>query len=197
MVGSPQLQGSALALSLPRLARSAAGQESIAALYREAVVLQGPDASREALAGLGGPVDVLQLDVHAVGTPSGPALVLAGEEGLLGTGDIGPQLLHGARLVVLGACATAAGPRDPLEGPMGLARAFLGAGAGTVIATLWPVVDEDVSAILPRIHRHLAAGERPAAAFREALLEGIPAATDDGALGDWAGLQLVSADAGS
>lgn len=197
LVGSPDLAGSAVGRGLPRLAAAAAGRDAIASLYARAIVLDGAEADRASLAGLDHRADVLEFDVHAVGTPSGPALVLAGENGLLGAADIGPELLHGARLVILGGCATAAGPRDPFEGSMGLARAFLGAGARTVIATLWPVVDGDVSAILPRIHRHLAAGERPAAAFREALLEGIPDLQDDGALGDWAGLQLVTADAES
>ncbi len=50
-----------------------------------------------------------------------------------------------ARLVLLNACATARGPHSHIEGELALARSFRVAGAGSVLATLWPVNDRSAA----------------------------------------------------
>lgn len=188
VVAAPDLSGSPLAESLPPLGASAELGVEIADLYPEAVLLEGLEATARALASVPGRARVLHVDSHAWVTAAGPALVLAGPEGLLPVGRIGPELLHGARIVVLGGCSTAAGPRDPLEGSLGLARAFLGAGADAVIGMLRPVDDARAARLLLAVHRGLAAGEPAEAAFRSAL---VAASKEAGPLGPWSGLQLI------
>lgn len=77
----------------------------------------------------------------------------------------------GAELVVLSACQVGqraiSGRSQPggSEGEIlfgdemfGLPAAFFGAGAHEVLGALWPVVDEAALAMMPALHRHLAAG---------------------------------------
>jgi CHAT domain-containing protein len=63
-----------------------------------------------------------------------------------------------ADLVVLSACSTGAGAETPGEGVMSLARAFLYAGAGATVATLWNVPDAPGPVFADVLYRELAAG---------------------------------------
>jgi CHAT domain-containing protein len=93
--------------------------------------------------------DILHLAVHAIANETHPdraALVLLSdpthdEDGFLEASEIVQLRLH-AELVVLSACNTAVGPLEGQEGIATLSRAFLLAGAHTVISTLWSVEDE-------------------------------------------------------
>jgi len=77
-----------------------------------------------------------------------------------------------ADLVVLSACQTALGKEIKGEGLVGLARAFMYAGAPRVVATLWEVNDAATSALMTRFYRGVLREQRsPAAALREAQLE--------------------------
>jgi CHAT domain-containing protein/tetratricopeptide (TPR) repeat protein len=58
-----------------------------------------------------------------------------------------------ARLVVLSACSTALGPMTG-DGVIGFTRAFLFAGASSVIATEWDVPDEAGYELMRRFYRH-------------------------------------------
>jgi CHAT domain-containing protein len=62
----------------------------------------------------------------------------------------------GADLVVLSACRTAVGELAPGEGVMSLSRAFLHAGAGATVATLWDVDDAVGPAFADALYRALA-----------------------------------------
>ncbi|MGH7646344.1 MAG: CHAT domain-containing protein [Gemmatimonadales bacterium] len=74
-----------------------------------------------------------------------------------------------ARLVVLSACETQSGRLFNGEGLMGLARAFLASGAGSVVATQWPV-GPSTADLMGDFYRQLVAGAPPAAALRAAKL---------------------------
>jgi CHAT domain-containing protein len=71
-------------------------------------------------------------------------------------------------LVILSACESATGRLVPGEGPLSLSRAFLQAGAGAVLGTLWPVGDEAAAQLMEAFHANLARNQPPAAALREA-----------------------------
>ncbi|MEJ1937130.1 CHAT domain-containing protein, partial [Nostoc sp. NIES-2111] len=78
-----------------------------------------------------------------------PSLVLTatdGDDGYLTSGEI-EQLRITADLVILSACDTGASDGSlGSAGLSGLARAFVAAGAGTVVATHWPVRDDAAAA---------------------------------------------------
>ena len=83
-------------------------------------------------------------------------------------------------LVFLSGCETGLGAagQDPFalgadEGS--LAQAFLVAGAGRVVATLWRVGDAGAAAVGERFYRHLRAGAAPEEALAAAQRELIPA----------------------
>ena len=87
-------------------------------------------------------------------SPDRAALVLLkdpqrGEDGSLYPSEI-VQLPLNADLVVLSACDTAVGPVQGEEGISTLARAFLLAGARTVVSTLW-TIDDDSSLFLMKV----------------------------------------------
>ncbi|HEY6049675.1 MAG TPA: CHAT domain-containing protein, partial [Thermoanaerobaculia bacterium] len=73
-------------------------------------------------------------------------------------------------LVVLSACQTARGKVLPGEGVESLARAFLQAGARTVVASLWNVNDERSAELMAAFYERLARGESKAEALRSARL---------------------------
>ena len=83
--------------------------------------------------------------------------------------------IHGLELpadvVVLSGCRTALGRDVRGEGLVGLTRAFMSAGARTVIASLWPVDDAATAELMAQLYEGLLRrGLRPAAALREAQI---------------------------
>ncbi|MGH7753126.1 MAG: CHAT domain-containing protein, partial [Gemmatimonadales bacterium] len=72
-----------------------------------------------------------------------------------------------ARLVVLSACETQSGRLFNGEGLMGLARAFLASGVGSVVATQWPV-GPSAADLMGEFYRRLAMGTPPATALQAA-----------------------------
>ena len=69
-----------------------------------------------------------------------------------------------ARLVVLSACDTSRGRLLPGEGVLGLAQAFLEAGAESVVASYWRVEDGATAPFMERLYHHLLVDHLPAAA---------------------------------
>ncbi len=108
---------------------------------------------------------VLHLATHAivdVDHPERSAVVLSpgsdDEDGLLQAREIAELELDG-QLVVMSACSSATGTVLRGEGVLGLARAFFQGGSRTVVATLWPMRDDDAAAFFERFYRHLGRGE--------------------------------------
>lgn len=194
-------------LQLLVIAGSSAAQEdgfaSLAATQREArdvvavygrsaaVAPRGADLAwyRTAAAS----ADVIHFVGHSSGAESGRDAALlasrvAGEAGRLQVRDIAAMRLRRARVVVLAACSSGRGPDFPGEGAISLARAFLGAGVPSVIATLWPIEDGAAADFFPRLHQRLAAGLPAAEALRSTQLECIQ--RRDTPLGMWAAVQV-------
>ncbi len=94
-----------------------------------------------------------------------------GEDGILTADEVERLELSQCDLAVLSACETALGQGTPGEGLMSLRRAFLAAGAKTVVSTLWRVHDEATRALIDEFYRRLL-DERasPADALRGAKL---------------------------
>jgi tetratricopeptide (TPR) repeat protein len=108
----------------------------------------------------------------------------ANEDGLLQIREIVTLPLDG-RIVVLSSCRSATGQMLRGEGVMGMARAFFQAGAHTVVASLWPVRDDDGAALFDRFYVHLGQGQSVAAALRAAQRDRIESGAPAYA---WAGL---------
>jgi CHAT domain-containing protein len=100
-----------------------------------------------------------------------------------------------ARLLVLSACQTALASGAISDVPtgddwVGLVRAFLGAGAENVIATLWAVEDRSTARLMERLHLRLRAGDSEAAALSQAQRESLRNSVTNGPF-YWAGFVLV------
>jgi CHAT domain-containing protein len=88
--------------------------------------------------------------------------------GLLTAEDVALMDLQATELVVLSACQTGLGLVRVGEGVLGLRRAFVLAGARTLVMSLWKVPDEPTRALMDQFYARLAAGEPAAAALRGA-----------------------------
>ena len=141
-----------------------------------------------------GDCGLLVLATHAVvdeERPDRSAVLLSpgtdGEDGLLQPREIGALPL-GGKLVVLSSCSSATGTLLRGEGVLGIARSFFLGGARSVVASLWPMRDDEAAAIADRFYEHLgrgvSAGTALARARRDRIAQGAPAA-------EWAGLVLL------
>lgn len=124
-------------------------------------------------------------DVGSVDPLALPALVLAGanhgltharahgEDAFLTAREVSELALEGTELVTISACDSYGGATLTGEAPLGLARAFLGAGASQVIVALWPVPAEETALLFRELYARLVEGRsvRVASALRAAKLE--------------------------
>ena len=92
-------------------------------------------------------------------------------DGILTAQDVSALDLSGTQLVVLSCCETGLGDVSTNEGVFGLRRAFVIAGAKTLVMTLWKVPDRQTKALMidfySRMHDGISCGD----ALREAQLE--------------------------
>jgi CHAT domain-containing protein len=111
----------------------------------------------------------LHFATHAEASSSDPqrCAVILSEGERLGMHEIAALQLSPS-LVILSACRTGEGEVIPGEGVVGLSWAFLRAGAGGVVASLWNVEDAATTALMVELHRELRRGSEPARALREA-----------------------------
>jgi CHAT domain-containing protein len=152
-------------IDLPHAEREARG---IADLYRDtgADLLVGREATVARWMELRpGRYRYLHFAAHARADdrePDGSRLFLA--NGSLDLRTI-RQLDLRADLVTLSACETALGREVRGEGVIGLAHAFLAAGARRTVVTLWSVADRPAAAFMTEFYRELHRGESAATAL--------------------------------
>jgi CHAT domain-containing protein len=92
------------------------------------------------------------------------------EDGLLTAEDVTGLDLLATELVVLSACETGLGQVGLGEGVFGLRRAFVLAGAKTLVMSLWKVPDEPTRELMEEFYRRLLAGHARAEALHQAQL---------------------------
>lgn len=91
------------------------------------------------------------------------------EDGILTADEISRLDLSNTKLVVLSACETARGKIDPVEGVLGLQRAFKKAGAQTIVMSLWKVPDESTSILMTQFYKGLMSGTERHQALKDAM----------------------------
>lgn len=162
----------------PQFPKLVHAQEEIGRVSRhfaKRVVLTGAKATPAAYRTASpGTFDFLHFAAHGVATRARPldsAVILGRDKGgyKLLARDIVAQPLH-ARLVTISSCHGAGERTFAGEGLVGLAWAFLRAGAGQVIAALWEIDDRATPALMDRMYAAIRAGKDPAAALRDAKL---------------------------
>lgn len=160
----------------PRLANAADEVKRIRQQFASAVVLVGaaatPSAYTRARPERYGFVHFV---AHGVATrlrPLESAVILApeGEVYKLYARDIVKKPLH-ARLVTISSCHGAGTRAYTGEGLVGLAWAFLHAGARQVIAALWEVNDRATPGLMSDLYAGIRRGDDPAVALRAAKLK--------------------------
>jgi CHAT domain-containing protein len=92
------------------------------------------------------------------------------EDGLLTAEDVTGLDLLDTQLVVLSACETGLGEVRVGEGVFGLRRAFVVAGAKTLVMSLWKVPDEQTHQLMVDFYQRVLSGQGVADALREAQL---------------------------
>ena len=169
-LGNPDFQDPTLSLRYAE--REARG---IAALFPETAVLTGTAASKATSQDALRRHSVLHFATHAEfdeADPLGSALLFAAQGGEVNRLEV--QEIFGlnlqASLVVLSACETALGKLSQADELTGLTRAFIYAGAASVITTLWQVNDRASYELMREFYRHLKAGQDKAQSLRQAQL---------------------------
>jgi CHAT domain-containing protein/Tfp pilus assembly protein PilF len=93
------------------------------------------------------------------------------DDGWVTAAEIGFLNLRGTELVVLSACQTGLGDVKTGEGVFGLRRAFLHAGARTLVTSLFEVPDDDTRILMTRFYGNLKAGRSKLDSLRDAQLQ--------------------------
>ena len=124
-------------------------------------------ATKDAVAGAACRASLVHLATH--GCPDG--LFLAGDadpaKPSLSTADV-YSLELSAELAMLSACDTFGGELRT-DGVVGIARAFLAAGASSLGVSLWPVDDRATRELMVQFYRRYLDGDDAAAAMRGAM----------------------------
>ena len=97
-----------------------------------------------------------------------------------------------AKLVVLSCCHSGRG-KIKAEGVVGIARAFLGAGARSVIASLWAVNDKATLVFMRHFYEHLVKGQSASKSLHEAM-KMMRESDDFNAVMYWAPFMLIGDD---
>jgi CHAT domain-containing protein len=166
---------------------------------KSSVLLLGPNATEAAFKAE--PLSkfaIVHVATHGIADPKFPeraALVLGEDatgtdDGLLQSREI-IQLPLSADLVTLSACDTGAGRLQGEEGIANLVRAFLLAGAKTVVASTWSADDIFTTALMKQFYQRIVAGQDEGTALQEAKLDLLHKFGDSTPPFYWAGFTMV------
>ena len=97
-----------------------------------------------------------------------------------------------ARLVVLSCCHSAQG-EIKAEGVVGIARAFLAAGARSVLVSLWAIDDKATLGFMKHFYQHLVEGKSASKALNQAM-NCMRESREFGAVNHWAPFVLIGDD---
>ncbi len=120
---------------------------------------------------------IIHLSTHSFLNDMQPVIFFSNKndkenDGLLELGEI-MNLKLNCDLVVLSSCNSGRGITDKAEGVLGMTKAFHGAGAKSVVVSLWDVNDKYTSILMSSFYKNLADGMDKPSALRKAKLEVI------------------------
>lgn len=161
----------------PALPHAAGEMRAIEKRFPRRTVLEGAKATPAAYQSASPEkFDYLHFVAHGVATRKRPldsAVILARDASSrykLLARDVMQQPIN-AQLVTISSCHGAGSRTYAGEGVVGLAWAFLRAGADQVVAALWQVKDAATPQLMDRMYAGIRAGKDPAVALREAKLQ--------------------------
>ncbi|HEY0143075.1 MAG TPA: CHAT domain-containing protein [Thermoanaerobaculia bacterium] len=184
--------------AFPKLKHAALEIDAIQQQFDQPAVLRGAQATPSAYAAAKpGTFDYLHFVAHGVATRQKPldsAVILARDKNSryrLSAREIVKTPLR-AKLVTVSSCYGAGSRTYGGEGLVGLAWAFLGAGADQVIAALWEVDDETTAGLMKQMYEEIRKGHDPAIALRSAKLSLLRSGTIRAKPSHWAPFVLYA-----
>jgi CHAT domain-containing protein len=145
--------------------------ETIGALFPDAKIYLGQEATVDSLANNNNRPAFLHLSTHAVFRSDNPlfsALKLA--DGWVTVNDI-YDMADSAPLVTLSACETGRNQVTVGDELVGLCRGFFSVGAKSLVVSLWAAEDSSTARLMAQFYRGLRAGQPVNHALRAAQLE--------------------------
>lgn len=170
---TPRAMESVLAMGVAdeRIPASVREAHAVAECFPEAEVRVDERATVAELEAGAGRCGALHIACHGMFRSDNPMFSsLKLHDGWLNAADAMGLDLAGAT-VALSACETGRGHAVGGDEVLGLTRAFLGAGAATLLVSLWLVRDETTAGLMASWYEKLLGGESPATALRAAQLE--------------------------
>ena len=153
--------------------------KTISSLFRKNDLYLGVAATRANFDTFADDANILHIATHAQADAIDPMhskILLApatqpadGPDALLAS-DIYGMNLHGVSMVALSACETGLGRITRGDEIMGFNRAFLYAGASTLLVSMWPVSDASTSLGMKTLYTHLVSGDEAIDAIRASQL---------------------------
>ncbi len=168
--GDADLQTELLIMGVPepQIAHVAREVRQVADLFPEALSFCGANATTEAFRLNAGRCRLIHLATHALFRKDNPLFSgLRFADGWLMAHDLYSLPLR-CELATLSACRTGTAFVEAGDELLGLTRGFLGAGARSVAASLWPADDAAAAALMARFYGLLTQGMSRAAALRAA-----------------------------
>jgi len=191
LIGGSPAPGVSAMLGLQSLAGA---RDELQLLHRQvtnSTLVTEVDATPEAFKRLAPQFGVVHFAGHALyreAAPDESSLVLRGATPLTSTltaREIGALNFSKTRAVILAACDTVGGRTSGTEGPLGIGKAFLVAGAGLVVGTRWSVPDSASMPLMLKMHRHAATTGDYVSALRLATIECLTEGGECGARRTW------------
>lgn len=144
--------------------------KAISGILRDCKVIQEKDFTSRCVSEYMNGRDIVHFATHGDLNPDSPKESgLITSDGKLFIDDI-LRLKMRARLVVLSACSTNLGRLFPGEDQVGITRAFMYAGAPSIVSSLWSVSDESTAKLMTCFYSNLAKKMDKDEALRQAEL---------------------------
>lgn len=144
---------------------------AVAKCFHDAEPLIDEEATMAALRSKSSGCGILHLACHGMFRSDNPMFsALKLHDGWMMAADVMQLDLDGS-LVTLSACESGRSEVVGGDEVLGLTRAFLGAGAATLVVSLWLVQDETTATLMEKWYEKLRGGAGRATALREAQLE--------------------------